>query len=69
MIEGVVRSLFSMMNIDPNEAGVMVQNVVADIKSVDERLTRIENLLLEMKGKADDENNSGTVVRIGKSGS
>lgn len=59
MMDSVLRSVFAMLGIDPLEAGQMVQNVAAEIKSVDERLARIENLLLEMKGTTNDENNTG----------
>lgn len=58
-MDSVLRSVFAMLGIDPLEAGQMVQNVAAEIKSVDERLARIENLLLEMKGTTNDENNTG----------
>lgn len=45
MIDGVFRSILSMLNIDPVEAGDMARKVVNDVQSIDTRLARIENAL------------------------
>mgnify|MGYP003624474554 CR=1 FL=1 len=45
MIDGVFRSILSMLNIDPVEAGDMARKVVTDVQSIDARLARIEKAL------------------------
>lgn len=45
MFDGVFRSLLSMLNIEPEEAGQMARKVVDTIDSVDVRLSRIEAAL------------------------
>jgi hypothetical protein len=45
MIDGVFRSILSMLNIDPVEAGDMARKVVTDVQSIDTRLARIESAL------------------------
>jgi hypothetical protein len=45
MIDGVFRSILSMLNIDPAEAGDMARKVIGDVSSIDARLERIEKAL------------------------
>jgi len=60
MMDGVFKSLFALIGIDPLEAGEMARGVMADVKSVDKRLRRIEaalNIPPTDEREDNDENN------------
>ena len=64
MMDGVLKSVFAMLGIDPLEAGKMVRAVVADVQSVNARLVRIEkalNIQHTEERVSNDENNGNGI--------
>lgn len=54
MMDGVLRSLFSMLNVDPEEVKKMIFDVTNGVQSVENDLAEIKMRLAEIERKLDE---------------